>query len=148
MPTPELEVVVRDSAVSRGLACVIEKCINKLNGSYGKIISRVAEPQFIDYTDGYTRVNISEVTYSYVHCVFQLKGRTVFNWKRKRVLLFGISEPEVIFEESGTLKLSDMVCYVRNSNIKDVVQEEVRIFAETFNIKKITFILDSISSIQ
>lgn len=141
---PEMEVIVRDSAVSRGLVDVIEECIRKLNGTYGKIITRVAEPQFIDYTDGCSRVNIAEVTYSYVHCVFQVKNRTLLKWKRGRSLLFGISEPEVIFSEDGTIRLGDMVCYARNNHIKGVVQEQIEAFADRFKIRKITFILDSI----
>lgn len=144
---PEIQVLVRETAVSRGLHDVIEACIKDLNGSYGNIVARVAEPEFVDYRDGTTsRINISEVANSFVHCVFQVRSRSFLSLRKKKVLLFGITEPEIVFSEDGTISLSDIVCYVKNRTIKEVVEKKISAYATQFHIKRVTFILDTLRS--
>ncbi len=141
----EIQVLVRDTAVSRGLQDVIEACIKDLNGSYGNIVARVAEPEFVDYRDGTTsRINISEVTYSFVHCVFQVRSRSFLSLRKKKILLFGVTEPEVVFSEDGTVCLSDIVCYVKNRAIKKVVEKKISEYATQLHIKRVTFVLDTL----
>lgn len=145
---PKVEVVVKDTVISSHLKLCIKKCLSEISAEEdsGKIVTEVIHPEHDRYvTDGVV-FHLSQISYGSVYCVFCMVRYSLFALKKRKELLFAISEPEVVFTESGDIGLSDIVVYAKNESIRKVLVPIIEDFAEYFKIKNIRVVLDTVES--